>query len=157
MLNVIKINLFKILIVISILIITLSIFYYYVIFLPKNQTLKLQQEQKIRLLDYKIKFQKECEENYNKLQKKYEDDLNLFSKELKGLDLESVTQGMKQYINLLEKGWANYCKEFNYKFDMDNYIFCKNNIYYKHTFESYVPACIQYKIKQLYPNIDINY
>jgi len=122
----IKIDFFKFSIIMAVLIIALSVFYYYVIFLPK-------QHKKEILLNYKAKFQKECENNYYKLSQEYSEDIKTD---------RLIT------IRVMEM----LCNEIDYKFSPEMYFYCLHGKPFVHTIESYVPLCVDYKIKQIYSN-----
>jgi hypothetical protein len=122
----IKIDFLKFSIITAVLIIALSVFYYYIIFLPKQQ-------QKEILLNYKVKFQKECEDNYYKLNEEY---------------LKDVKEDRLLTFKVMEI----HCNGVDYEFSPEEYFHCLHGKPFVHTIKSYVSMCIDYKIKQIYSN-----
>jgi len=124
-------KLLKIVIIVAILIISFSVFYRYVIYLPKQQILKEQKEKEEKLTSYRIKYQEECEKNYEDL---YEAWKNQDFGDMAGFVLEQRDKMCKERVN-----W----------FDIDSFIYCSDGNDYGHTRDSYVPACINWKMKQI--------
>jgi len=119
----------KLVIIIAILIIAVSAFYYYVIHLPqlekKQQKQAEEKKKQEQLLSYKLEFQKECDKKYDEIEKEFKERLfvGLFSEEM--------------------------CKEKIDWFDIDSFVFCKDGTDYEHTRETYIPACIDWKMEQV--------
>jgi len=124
----------KIIVAIAILIIAVSVSYYFAIFLPqqKRVELELQSSEKRyqeQLIAYKREFAKECEIKYEHI-------------------LNEMGSFYPTLIDMLKNSAEAKCKESDY-FDIDSLWFCSNKVSYAHTRESFVPLCINWKLKQI--------
>jgi hypothetical protein len=124
----------KIVIIIAILIATGSISYHYLIFLPNQQKIKEEQTKEEKLLSYRIKFQEECDKKYDELYEKWK-------KDMEGFSLSAIES--------LDKIREESCKGKNYYFNIDNIFLCSDGKSFLHTRDTYVPACIEWKMKQI--------
>jgi hypothetical protein len=113
----------QIIIGLAVFLITGSVFYYYILFLP--QELKLEKENK--LMDYKIKFQKECNNYYDEL---------IATEETKDIN-KSV-----EIANLM-------CQINPHDFKIDSIFTCKERLPYVISKEQYVSLCIDYKMEEI--------
>ncbi|MFA4880438.1 MAG: hypothetical protein WC650_02340 [Candidatus Doudnabacteria bacterium] len=123
----------KIVAIIVILIIAGSVFYYYLFFLPNQQKLGEERARKEKLLGYRIKFQEECDRKYDEVYENWKQSMQT-NPDLTGFFLEQREKMCKEKVD-----W----------FDIDSYIFCQNGNDYGHTRDTYVPACIEWKMKQI--------
>lgn len=131
-----KINIIlKIVIIVAILIIAGSVFYHYVIYFPKQQELKellrVEQARQEKIDNYKVSFQADCEKKYDELWDK--------------MDEIGVSSAL---IELLKNEAEERCKRGDY-FDIDSVWFCSNGISYVHSRDSFTPACINWKMRQI--------
>jgi len=116
-------KLLKIVVIIAIFIIAGSVCYYFVSYLPKA---RLQKEQD-RLMGYKVQFQKDCNEQYEKIAEK--------------LEAKDINESVK---------FAKLMCQFNpHTFDIDDIFTCEDGLPYILGKDKYVPFCIDFKMKEI--------
>jgi len=124
----------KIILIISILIITASIAYYCVIFLPKNKQAEIEFQKQQKLIALKLQFIKECENKYDELQASWQAKEQAFREKV----IDAQTKRCEIVKNTTEAD-----------FDIEQWWYCWNGQLVFYSKEGFAKPCVRFKFNQL--------